>query len=231
MRIWDINPGYLNRQSLLGEHRELHGIVSIIKYNKKGYSRHPETIRWINYGWAIKQRHKLLSAEMSLRGYTDKSPVNLRSNKEQWPEIYIDLPHAQIDLLKNKYSNKEKGRIPLPGTAKELWEQHKLSVMARNGSLFTELENIVSRSTPDQEIDGLSKQLIEILRKQPAPDRIRSVLNHMWGYVSRSYTGNVANIQQWSSIRLLNEIQTLAIKNNEPFLMHSTALSEFKTWM
>ena len=30
----DINPGYLNRQSLLGEHRELHGIVSKIDYNK-----------------------------------------------------------------------------------------------------------------------------------------------------------------------------------------------------
>jgi len=30
MRLWDINPGYLNRQSLLGEHRELHGIVSIL---------------------------------------------------------------------------------------------------------------------------------------------------------------------------------------------------------
>jgi len=35
MRIWDIHPGYLNRQSLLGEHRELHGIFSIIT-NKKG---------------------------------------------------------------------------------------------------------------------------------------------------------------------------------------------------
>jgi len=26
MRIWDIDPGFLNAQSLLGEHRELHGI-------------------------------------------------------------------------------------------------------------------------------------------------------------------------------------------------------------
>ena len=34
MRIWDVNPGYLNRQSLLGEHRELHAIFSIIKNNK-----------------------------------------------------------------------------------------------------------------------------------------------------------------------------------------------------
>ena len=31
MRIWDVNPGYLNRQSLLGEHRELHGIYIILK--------------------------------------------------------------------------------------------------------------------------------------------------------------------------------------------------------
>lgn len=231
MRIWDINPGYLNRQSLLGEHRELHGIVSIIKYDKKGYSRHPETLRWINYGWAIKQRHKLLSAEMSLRGYTDKSPVNLRSNKGQWPELYIDLPHTQIELLKNKYSNKEKGRIPLPGSAKELWEHHRFSVMARNSSLFAELEKTVSKRSPNQGIADLSKQLIEILRKPPAPDRMRSTLLHMWGYVSASYTGNMANFQQCSSKRLLNEIQTLAIKNNEPLLIHSTALSEFETWI
>ncbi|MGB0468223.1 MAG: pyrimidine dimer DNA glycosylase/endonuclease V [Pontibacterium sp.] len=35
MRIWDIDPGYLNRQSLLGKHRELHGMVSIIAHNKR----------------------------------------------------------------------------------------------------------------------------------------------------------------------------------------------------
>jgi len=44
MRIWDINPGYLHDKSLLGEHRELHAIVSILSKNKKGYSRHPETL-------------------------------------------------------------------------------------------------------------------------------------------------------------------------------------------
>ena len=69
MRIWDIHPGYLNRQSLLGEHRELHAIVSIIGNKKKGYSRHPETVRWVGYGWALGQRHRLLSAEMALRGF------------------------------------------------------------------------------------------------------------------------------------------------------------------
>lgn len=95
MRIWDVDPGYLNRQSLLGEHRELHGIVSIISNNKKGYSKHPETLRWVGYGWALKQRHKLLVAEMNLRGYNDQSPVLLRSKPEAWPENYIDPPAVQ----------------------------------------------------------------------------------------------------------------------------------------
>lgn len=80
MRIWDLHPGYLNRQSLLGEHRELHGMVSIIVNNKKGYSRHPETLRWMDFGWALNKRHQFLAAEMALRGYNDKSPVRTSYN-------------------------------------------------------------------------------------------------------------------------------------------------------
>ena len=72
MRIWDVHPGYLNRQSLLGEHHELHGLVNVLTQNKKGYSKHPETLRWVGYGWALKQRHALLAAEMALRDYEDK---------------------------------------------------------------------------------------------------------------------------------------------------------------
>jgi hypothetical protein len=132
MRIWDLHPGYLNRQSLLGEHRELHGLVSIIQYNKKGYSKHPETLRWVGLGWALKQRHKLLVAEMTLRGYKDQSPVLLRSKPGTWPEIYIDEPAQQISILKKKYQHLESGRIPLPNNAQTFWAQHKYSVMARD---------------------------------------------------------------------------------------------------
>ena len=90
MRVWDICAGYLNRQSLLGAHREIHGVVSIIVNKKTGYSKHPETVRWVGYGWALRQRHRQLSAEMSLRGFSDNSPVVTRSNKGNWPELYID---------------------------------------------------------------------------------------------------------------------------------------------
>ncbi len=131
MRIWDVNPGYLNRQSLLGEHRELHAIVSIIKNNKKGYSRHPETLRWIGFGWALSQRHRLLAAEMNLRGYVDRTPVLLKTQRQKWPEVFVDLPVTQLSILAEKYKDKEQGRIPLPKNVQQLWAQHKYSVMAQ----------------------------------------------------------------------------------------------------
>ncbi|MDX8387130.1 MAG: pyrimidine dimer DNA glycosylase/endonuclease V [Ghiorsea sp.] len=36
MRIWDIHPGYLARQQLLGEHRELHGLFNISHWERRG---------------------------------------------------------------------------------------------------------------------------------------------------------------------------------------------------
>ena len=132
MRVWDVNPGYLNRQSLLGEHRELHAIVSIIKHNKKGYSRHPETLRWYGFGWALNQRHRLLAAEMNLRGYVDRSPVLLKTNSLQWPDAFVDSPAVQFSILSKKYKNIEQGRIPLPRNIQQLWAQHQYSVMARD---------------------------------------------------------------------------------------------------
>ena len=79
MRIWDVNPGYLNRQSLLGEHRELHAIVSIIKNNKKGYSRHPETLRWMGFGWALQSAPQIISGgneSKRLRGQNSRIAEN-----------------------------------------------------------------------------------------------------------------------------------------------------------
>lgn len=231
MRIWDIHPGYLNRQSLLGEHRELHGIVSIFTNNKKGYSKHPETLRWIGYGWAIKQRHKLLSAEMSLRGYQDRTPVNLRSNKDRWPEIYIDSPYDQLELLKQKYIGKTGGRIPFPKTALQLWEHHKYSVLARGTSEYKKLENLISGHPDKQDYHDLHKRLTIILRKRPSKNGTKNSLQHMWECASSSYTGNQINIQSWSQKKLLKEVQRLSCLNIDTHLHSCTALSELETWM
>jgi hypothetical protein len=75
MRIWDLPPNTLCRKHLLGEHRELHAIYSVILNNKKGYSKHPETLRWGGKLPALKKRHQILVAEMEKRGYQHNSPL------------------------------------------------------------------------------------------------------------------------------------------------------------
>ena len=167
MRIWDISPGYLNRQSLLGEHRELHGIVSIILNNKKGYSRHPETVRWLGYSWALKQRHQQLAAEMSLRGFNENSPVTTHTGKAAWPRIYIDEPYQQFQILAVKYLGKEQGRIPLPKNVQELWKHHKYSVLARDVGLYREIGRGVSKMDPYQDFSEYAKVVTEQLRTPP----------------------------------------------------------------
>ena len=230
MRIWDINPGYLNRQSLLGEHRELHGIVSILQNHKKGYSHHPETVRWVGYGWALKQRHKLLAAEMSLRGFIDQSPVLMRANHGRWPETYIDNPFEQLKILESKYRNKEQGRIPLPKNAQQLWSQHKYSVLARGTGIYREIEREVSKMKPRRDFSDLAMALTETLRKPPTVGGIRIAFKQMWECVSDDPAAHRVKGEAWSMSRLLGEIQQRAPASKKPYLASSTALSELKAW-
>jgi hypothetical protein len=78
MRIWDLPPKLLCRQHLLGEHRELHAIWSVITKGRKGYSRHPETLRWQGRLKALFLRHEDQVLEMARRGYRHHSPLPRR---------------------------------------------------------------------------------------------------------------------------------------------------------
>lgn len=103
MRIWDISPSLLCRQHLLGEHRELHAVWSVITNKKKGYSKHPETMRWIGKLKALYIRHHKLVREIKSRGYTHKSDLLVRlatGNKEQ--DTFINTKVEQIEILKKK---------------------------------------------------------------------------------------------------------------------------------
>lgn len=230
MRIWDVNPGYLNRQSLLGEHRELHGIVSIIKHNKKGYSKHPETLRWVGYGWALKQRHKLLVAEMNLRGYIDKSPVLLRSKPGVWPECYIDTPAKQISILKKKYQNLATGRIPLPKNAQQFWAQHKYSVMARDISAYKNFGKWATSKSGSKELPKVAMEISLLLQSAPEKRLIENTLLHMWGYVSKYSSISGKDLDSLNMQSLLNKVQQLSLKNNVKYLIESTSLSELDAW-
>jgi len=230
MRIWDISPGYLNRQSLLGEHRELHGIVSIIRNNKKGYSRHPETLRWVGHGWALRQRHRLLVAEMQLRGYADRSPVLLRSRPGVWPTDYIDPPGRQITILKEKYKALEGGRVPLPKNAQQLWAQHKYSVMARDSGAYRRIGRQVTSKSGSKRLDDIGLELTVLLRRPPEPRFLENTLLHMWGYVSKYASMSGAELDALSMEALLSKIQQLSLANNVRYLAESTVLSELGAW-
>lgn len=230
MRIWDVDPGYLNRQSLLGEHRELHGMVNVLTQGKKGYSRHPETLRWKGLGWALRQRHALLAAEMALRGYQDKSPVRTRSAPGHWPEDFIDPPHRQFLLLREKYLHRESGRIPLPRNVQQLWSQHKYSVMARDPGAYQRIGRAVARRGA-YNMESLSLELIGILRQEPGQGGLTNALHHMWGYVARYYPQSCADLHQWSLSLLLRRIQQLAWEHQQTYLLHSTALGELSLYL
>ncbi|MBU0532184.1 pyrimidine dimer DNA glycosylase/endonuclease V [Candidatus Micrarchaeota archaeon] len=103
MRIWDIAPSKLCRQHLLGEHRELHAIWSILIHDKKGYSKHPETKRWKGKLLALYYRHQKLVKEMKKRRYNHNSDLDYSFAKGgRVQNDYIQSYTEQIKRLKRK---------------------------------------------------------------------------------------------------------------------------------
>ena len=104
MRIWDIAPGKLCRNHLLGEHRELHAVWTILTQGKKGYAAHPETLRWQGKLKALYLRHERLVAEMRRRGYGHYSPLarKLATGKSR-QDAYVDNPGKQLQILREKH--------------------------------------------------------------------------------------------------------------------------------
>jgi hypothetical protein len=103
MRIWDISPNRLCRNHLLGEHRELHAIWSILTKGKKGYSKHPETLRWKGKLKALYMRHEKLVREMAARDYSHKSPLDKRLARGKGvQDAFVDTPRNQLRMLKRK---------------------------------------------------------------------------------------------------------------------------------
>jgi hypothetical protein len=103
MRVWDISPKRLCNKHLFGEHYELHAIWSILTKNKKGYSNHPETKRWVGKNKALYLRHEKLVKEIERRGCDHKSPLDkkqaLGKSKQ---DKFINTRAEQRVILKHK---------------------------------------------------------------------------------------------------------------------------------
>lgn len=103
MRVWDVKPGILCRNHLLGEHRELHAIWSILTKRKKGYSRHPETLRWKGKLKALYLRHGSLVKEMAKRGYAHRSPLDRKKARGAARQTsFLVSKREQLKLLRSK---------------------------------------------------------------------------------------------------------------------------------
>jgi len=105
MRVWDIEPKYLCRQHLLGEHRELHGLWNILTKHKAkgGYARHPETLRWVGKAGALYARHEALVKEFMRRGYSHHTPLDKRyARGKNIQNTYVHSISEQKALLKLK---------------------------------------------------------------------------------------------------------------------------------
>jgi len=235
VRIWDVSPGYLARQQLLGEHRELHGLFNVLSLGKRGYARHPETLRWVGHLPALAQRHALLVEEMALRGYRHHSPLPAPAGPVagevdgdiQWPATDIDAPHVQFALLRGKYGDGRTGRIPLPVNTQALWAQHKYSVMARDPALYAALGPEVAHGIYRHDMAGLALLLTGTLRTPPPAGRLVNALQHLWGHVAADAEGPPPA----DPAALLAAIRREAARQHEAYLLASTALGELGLWV
>ncbi|MDP1760417.1 MAG: pyrimidine dimer DNA glycosylase/endonuclease V [Candidatus Woesebacteria bacterium] len=105
MRVWDIHPKHLCRKHLLGEHRELHGLWNILTKHggEGGYSKHPETKRWVGKLRALYDRHQALAHEMKDRGYNHASELDKKlATGQGGQDVFIDTIEDQKKILIEK---------------------------------------------------------------------------------------------------------------------------------
>ena len=105
MRVWDIHPKHLCRKHLLAEHRELHGLWNILTKHKGkgGYSRHPETLRWVGKQKALYERHEALVREFERHGYKHRTPLDKRLARGLGGQkVFINTVAEQKIILRDK---------------------------------------------------------------------------------------------------------------------------------
>jgi hypothetical protein len=179
----------------------------------------------------LARRHSSLVAEMNLRGYTDRSPLPDGAGQIRWPETFVTPPAMQYDLLATKYAGRDQGRIPLPASAQELWAHHKYSVMARDPAAYRTLGPRIARMRRGADLSALAEELVRLLRRDPPAKFLLNALEHIWGHVSKIASADDKRVARASPADLFFRTCALAMQIQEPYLMASTALSDFALYV
>ena len=92
----------------MAEHRETLCIYSVITNNKKGYSKHPETIRYRHNLSALVYRHRQITKEARKRHYNFKELPNscnilaLNHVVKSWDNQEYSLSLKDCECIKDK---------------------------------------------------------------------------------------------------------------------------------
>lgn len=235
MRVWDVHPGYLSRGNLLGQHAEIHALVSILRDNKKGYRFHPETIRWKGHLDKLRLKHDLTIKEMQLRGYRHASPCVSGMDGQDFAKnlTYVDHPAEQFEILRSKYrGSPNPTRIPLPLRGSDFWAYHKYSVMARGYRFYKEIQSCLKQKKPlpIKEERGFIEKILEIMEKPVHRKALVNVAHHLWGYFKKE--ASVAEKEHHLYLiteqapLLLDYFYLLARKYDQKYLLQSTVFAE-----
>jgi uncharacterized protein YbgA (DUF1722 family) len=234
LRVWDLHPGYLSRQSLLGQHAEIHAIYSIITGGKKGYASHPETMRWKERLPGLQRRHGLTVKEMTLRNMGHHSPLPAGEFKNNLAgKAYVDMPVEQFGILKQKYTILTVGgRIPLPRNGSEFWSHHKYSVMARGYGYYKELQTYIGqkKDLPIDRENELIQRIYGLLEEPFAEKALPNLMEHLWGYVKTEADPAERELFKKylaeNPLSLLDPLYKLAKKYGRPYLLTSTVFAD-----
>lgn len=233
MRVWDIHPGYLSRQSLLGQHVEIHAIFSIITGGKEGYAQHPETMRWRNNLCRLIKVHERTVAEMTLRGFGHRSPLPQVACTSGDSLSWVDPPHLQFGLLHQKYAGTDRmGRIPLPERGSRFWAQHKYAVMGRGYNCYKDIQAFMreKQDCPIMQEPELVLRVLQITQLPIEPRALINTLDHLWGYFKKiagvpEKEVYLAKIKE-DPLSLLPFFYQLACKYEIEYLVHSTIFTD-----
>lgn len=108
MRVWDLPVETLCTKHLQGEHSEIHTMWSVITRGRKGWAKHPETMRWRGRLGALKARHDAGVAELQRRGrFNHKTPLDPQLIETDGPDTWrqdrlVESVESQIANLRAK---------------------------------------------------------------------------------------------------------------------------------
>ena len=101
MRVYDLPEDCQCYRHLNGMHHEIHTIYGVHLKGLKGYSHHPETIRWQGRLWALRLKHDRVVTELQRRwpDYQHRSPLTLVFDCAEYPPRINSLEEQITDLV------------------------------------------------------------------------------------------------------------------------------------